>query len=136
MVFLLLSPHKVSVQRQNRTPRLYSSGTRSRKRRNDRWHLCWLHLLVPGIGFVQASTYSDRRLPHFSYKPQSCAAFKHWFSPPSCMKDEAGGVRRIDQEKIFIPRIRTAFLNISVHTWDFKSVLVIGSGFHALFAKT
>lgn len=120
MVFLLLSPHKVSVQRQNRTPRLYSSGTRSRKRRNDRWHLCWLHLLVPGIGFVQASTYSDRRLPHFSYKPQSCAAFKHWFSPPSCMKDEAGGVSEEQTKRRYsflgLAYSLTTFLNTSVHT--------------------
>ncbi|TNN51055.1 hypothetical protein EYF80_038736 [Liparis tanakae] len=40
MVFRLLSPHRLSVHGQKRTPRLYSSGTRSRKRRRPRWHLC------------------------------------------------------------------------------------------------
>lgn len=99
MVFLLLSPHRVLVHGQNRTPRLYSSGTRSRNRLRARWHLCWLHRLVKGMGLVQARTYSDRREPHFSYRPQSCAAFRHWFSPSSCMKDEARGLSRMSSNK-------------------------------------
>lgn len=91
MFFLLLSPQRVLVQGQNRTGRLYSSGTRSRKRRRARWHFCWLHRLVPDTFLVQDRTYSDRREPHFSYSPQSCAAFKHWFSPFNCIREEAGG---------------------------------------------
>lgn len=91
MFFLLLSPQRALVQGQNRTGRLYSSGTRSRKRRRVRWHFCWLHRLVPGTFLVQARTYSDLREPHFSKSPQSCAAFRHWFSPSSCTRDEAVG---------------------------------------------
>lgn len=94
MVFLLLSPQRVLVQGQNRTPRLYSSGTRSRNRRRVRWHLCWLHRLDPGTSLVQARTYSDLRELHFSNKLQSCAAFRHWFSPSSCIKVEAGQVKK------------------------------------------
>lgn len=79
MVFLLLSPHRVSEQGQNKTPKLYSSGTRSRNLRRARWHLCRLQWFVPGMILVQANAYSERREPHFSYNPQSWAAFRHWF---------------------------------------------------------
>lgn len=91
MVFLRRSPHRVSEQGQKSKAKLYSSGTRSRKRRRALWHFWRLQLLSETVArLVQATTYSDRREPHFSYRPQSWAAFKHWFWP-SIVLEEAGG---------------------------------------------
>lgn len=87
MVFLLLSPHNGSVQEQKSTPKLYSSGTRSRNLRSARWHFCLLQRSEPGTLLVHASTYSARRAPHFSNRPQSWAAFKHWFCPSTGNED-------------------------------------------------
>lgn len=91
MVFLRRSAHSGSEHGQKSRAKLYSSGTRSRKRRRARWHFWRLQLLSePADLLVQATTYSDRREPHFSYRPQSWAAFRHWFWP-SKEREEAGG---------------------------------------------
>ena len=90
MVFLRRSPHRVSEQGQKSSAKLYSSGTRSRNRRRALWHFWRLQLLSVTVArLVQATTYSDRREPHFSYRPQSWAAFRHWFWP-STEREDAG----------------------------------------------
>lgn len=94
MVFLRRSPHRVSEQGQKSRAKLYSSGTRSRKRRRALWHFWRLQLFSETVDrLVQATTYSDRREPHFSYRPQSWAAFRHWFWP-STERVEAGGFEK------------------------------------------
>lgn len=97
MVFLRRSPHSVSEQGQKSRAKLYSSGTRSKKRRRALWHFWRLQLLsVVAARLVHATTYSDRREPHFSYRPQSWAAFRHWFWPSKEREEaeEDSGVRQ------------------------------------------
>lgn len=47
---------------------------------------------------VQATTYSDLREPHFSYRPQSWAAFRHAFCP-SRGREEAERERGMGKDK-------------------------------------
>ena len=99
MVFLLRSPHRASEHGQKSSAKLYSSGTRSRKRRSALWHFCRLQLpSEPGARLVHATTYSERREPHFSYRPQSWAAFRHRFCPSRGREEAGGGVGEVGME--------------------------------------
>lgn len=152
MVFLRRSPHRVSEQGQKSRAKLYSSGTRSRKRRRALWHFWRLQLLSETVArLVQATTYSDRREPHFSYKPQSCAAFRHWFWP-STERDEAGGRKQesVDKnlwhtaiwvpsfyyESSTVPAMMEAIRDISMFLTRFNSSSSYGDTSYSSYAET